>query len=150
MSVVYYNVPRGKTNQTCTYMSRRRRDVILSVVVTYARLTADEIVCSSLAGMHKKSVEAAEKFNDDDDSGPEGETRDQRDKDELRSESIAILRAKAQEHSAKLVHDAPETHADQDSLRRKCDLYKSRFEEPRRNTGLVLGEEINVSEVESP
>ncbi len=47
--------------------------------------------------MHKKSIEAAEKLKDDDMNEPK------RDKDEMRSESIAALRAKAQEHSAKVM-----------------------------------------------
>ena len=50
--------------------------------------------------MHKKSIEAAEKLKAEDDVVDE---RENRDKDEFRSESIASLRAKAQVHSAKVM-----------------------------------------------
>ena len=50
--------------------------------------------------MHKKSIEAAKKMKDDDFPVKEGKGRD---RDELRTESINILRAKAQEHSAKII-----------------------------------------------
>ncbi|KAL5008073.1 hypothetical protein ScPMuIL_013654 [Solemya velum] len=87
-----------------------------------------------LLSMHKKSIEAAEKLKEVDDSDS-SEThmkpdsgKDVRDKEELRSESIATLRAKAQEHSAKIIKDITDTP---DS---NCGLsYKSRFEEPRNN-----------------
>ena len=49
--------------------------------------------------MHKKSVEASKKFNDE----PEDCNSDSSKKDEFRSESIAALRAKAQEHSIKVL-----------------------------------------------
>ena len=60
--------------------------------------------------MHKKSIEAAHKLNEDDEMDeeidPDGSaphvTREKPDKEELRSESIATLRAKALEHSAKM------------------------------------------------
>lgn len=51
--------------------------------------------------MHKKSLEAAHKLQQgemDEDKSPSS-----RDKNEIRSESIASLRAKAQEHSAKMM-----------------------------------------------
>ncbi|XP_055956946.1 visual system homeobox 2-like [Patella vulgata] len=57
-----------------------------------------------LLGMHKKSIEAAQKMNEvDDDSGSSDTDEKQKNKEELKSESIAALRAKAQEHSAKMV-----------------------------------------------
>ena len=70
--------------------------------------------------MHKKSIEAAHKLNEDDDDdksldGLQGDEKDAQssatspgsaapplDKEELRSESIAQLRAKAQSYSAKM------------------------------------------------
>ena len=66
-------------------------------------------VPSFLLGMHKKSIEAAHKLNEDD--GPMTSPSDvtkpgsasSRDKNEIRSESIATLRAKAQEHNAKML-----------------------------------------------
>lgn len=48
--------------------------------------------------MHKKSVEASHKLTEDDD-----DISDSSKKDEFRSESIASLRAKAQEHSIKVL-----------------------------------------------
>ncbi|XP_074662665.1 visual system homeobox 2-like [Tubulanus polymorphus] len=59
-----------------------------------------------LLSMHKKSQEAAEKMNAHDLSvSDESLTADknERDKNELKSESIAALRAKAQEYSAKVL-----------------------------------------------
>ena len=58
--------------------------------------------------MHKKSIEASEKLSCVEDitcSGIKGEHSElsSRQKDELRSESIATLRAKAQQHSAKVL-----------------------------------------------
>ena len=50
--------------------------------------------------MHKKSLEAAHKLTEDDDQQSTGNSRD---RNEIRSESIATLRAKAQEHSAKVM-----------------------------------------------
>lgn len=56
--------------------------------------------------MHKKSIEASKKMNEEDsdlfgpEAGPEGKHRV---KEERKSESIAALRAKAQEHSAKVM-----------------------------------------------
>ncbi|GAB1609871.1 visual system homeobox 2-like [Argonauta hians] len=65
-----------------------------------------------LLSMHKKSLEAAEKLKDVDDISDDnknessnGSSQPTRDKEELRSESIAVLRAKAQEHSARLKRD---------------------------------------------
>ncbi|CAI9724984.1 visual system homeobox 2-like [Octopus vulgaris] len=65
-----------------------------------------------LLSMHKKSLEAAEKLKDVDDVSDDnknessnGSSQPTRDKEELRSESIAVLRAKAQEHSARLKRD---------------------------------------------
>ncbi|KAL3873125.1 hypothetical protein ACJMK2_036281 [Sinanodonta woodiana] len=52
-----------------------------------------------LLGMHKKSIEAAKKMREEESK----ESLDGRkDKDDIRSESIAALRAKAQQHSAKM------------------------------------------------
>ena len=50
--------------------------------------------------MHQKSIEAAEKLKEEGDSTTDDSSRN---RDELRSESIAALRAKAQEHSAKVM-----------------------------------------------
>ena len=50
--------------------------------------------------MHKKSIEAAETLNSSDDG-----TEENKETDDLKSESIASLRAKAQEHHAKLRED---------------------------------------------
>lgn len=65
-----------------------------------------------LLSMHKKSLEAAEKLKEveeaSDDNKTEGNnpsSQPTKDKEELRSESIAVLRAKAQEHSARLKRD---------------------------------------------
>ncbi|XP_012942674.1 visual system homeobox 2 [Aplysia californica] len=59
-----------------------------------------------LLGMHKKSLEASKKMSEEDDdlsgseAAPEGKGRV---KEERKTESIATLRAKAQEHSAKVL-----------------------------------------------
>ncbi|XP_059161139.1 visual system homeobox 2-like [Physella acuta] len=59
-----------------------------------------------LLGMHKKSLEASKKMSEEDsdlsgnETGPDGKGRV---KEERKSESIATLRAKAQEHSAKVL-----------------------------------------------
>ncbi|KAK0056006.1 visual system homeobox 2 [Biomphalaria pfeifferi] len=59
-----------------------------------------------LLGMHKKSLEASKKMSEEDsdlsgnETGPEGKGRV---KEERKTESIATLRAKAQEHSAKVL-----------------------------------------------
>merc|ERR1719445_1887654 len=79
---------------------------------------SDECVAPWLLGMHRKSMEAAHTlsndilkqgdFPDDEDSRSSEETdlTEQKpkidEKDEFRSSSIAALRAKAQEHSAKM------------------------------------------------
>ncbi len=52
--------------------------------------------------MHKKSMEAADTLNDDDEDEHKP-SLDPKEKDELRTESIASLRAKAQRHSAKVL-----------------------------------------------
>lgn len=74
------------------------------------------------AGMHKKSVEAADVLKDDEnDDSNEGEPAAEKTKDadenpahreEMRSNSIASLRQKAQEHAAKLTGQA-DYHGDQ-------------------------------------
>lgn len=58
-----------------------------------------------LLSMHKKSLEAAEKMKEVEDNDKEPETANvpHRDKEERLSESIASLRAKAIEHSAKVL-----------------------------------------------
>ena len=58
--------------------------------------------------MHKKSIEASQKMNEDpDDEDINTDSNDAcKHKDELKSESIAALRAKAQEHSARLLQAA--------------------------------------------
>ncbi|CAH1792881.1 unnamed protein product [Owenia fusiformis] len=73
-----------------------------------------------LLSMHKKSIEAAEKLNLNGEQTEPAEREEKaghalKDKDELRSESIAALRAKAMEHSAKIretteVLCSPEIH----------------------------------------
>lgn len=73
--------------------------------------------------MHRKSLEAAEQLKDDttcsqtsdkeDDEGKKSSGADSgADPDELRNNSIACLRAKAQEHSAKILRQAepPDTN----------------------------------------
>ncbi|CAL1527509.1 unnamed protein product [Lymnaea stagnalis] len=72
-----------------------------------------------LLGMHKKSLEASKKMSEEDsdlsgnETGPEGKGRV---KEERKSESIATLRAKAQEHSAKVLqalhNDDDRSHCD--------------------------------------
>lgn len=52
--------------------------------------------------MHKKSIEASKKMREEEGSVDESDTNN-RVKEEIRSESIAALRAKAQQHSAKLL-----------------------------------------------
>lgn len=52
--------------------------------------------------MHKKSIEASKKIREEE--GKINHTDPQnKEKDEFRSESIAALRAKAQEHSARML-----------------------------------------------
>ncbi|XP_078001245.1 LOW QUALITY PROTEIN: visual system homeobox 2-like [Glandiceps talaboti] len=89
-----------------------------------------------LLGMHKKSMEAAQKLreqeedsklreqeedsNDNGDLDSENSVSVDRDPEELRSNSIAILRAKAQEHSVKILQEGRNvTH---DSERRNMNL----------------------------
>lgn len=55
-----------------------------------------------LLGMHKKSIEASKKMREEEGS-VDGSDVNNRVKEEIRSESIAALRAKAQQHSAKLM-----------------------------------------------
>jgi homeobox protein 2 len=72
------------------------------------------LICNDLflVGMHKKSMEAAEKmkspdFDDQDSCKGIDECNDSKDtskaKEDFKSESIAVLRAKAQEHNAKVL-----------------------------------------------
>ena len=53
-------------------------------------------------GMHKKSIEASEKLTDSEDGNSGGNPLTKKEKDEIRTESINTLRAKAQQHSAKM------------------------------------------------
>lgn len=54
------------------------------------------------SGMHKKSLEASKKMSEEgEDDSSDGKTT--RGRDEFKSESIASLRAKAQEHSARVL-----------------------------------------------
>ena len=50
--------------------------------------------------MHKKSIEAAKKMKEEETTDSNENKRDQED---IRSESIAALRAKAQQHSVKML-----------------------------------------------
>ena len=84
--------------------------------------------------MHKKSIEAAEKLKDDDRES-DTSSPDIRDKEERRSESIATLRAKAHEHSAKYISDEPDRENSDNICYMKhpeIESYQSRFEEPRK------------------
>ncbi|XP_060075473.1 visual system homeobox 2-like [Ylistrum balloti] len=100
-----------------------------------------------LTGMHKKSIEAAAKLQEEDEDPVEKDTMDVRDRDreEIRSESIASLRAKAQEHSAKFIHENQERPDSCSNSPSPSDNYKSRFEEPRiDNENSHSQEEIDV------
>lgn len=50
--------------------------------------------------MHKKSIEAAKKMKEEETSDS---NENKRDREDIRSESIAVLRAKAQQHSVKML-----------------------------------------------
>ncbi|KAK7483557.1 hypothetical protein BaRGS_00025231, partial [Batillaria attramentaria] len=59
-----------------------------------------------LLGMHKKSLEASKKMSEEDETSGIGDCSDgktTRGREEFKSESIASLRAKAQEHSARVL-----------------------------------------------
>ncbi|PVD26305.1 hypothetical protein C0Q70_13976 [Pomacea canaliculata] len=57
-----------------------------------------------LLGMHKKSIEASKKMSEEEGSLSEsGDAKLPRGREEFKSESIAALRAKAQEHSARVL-----------------------------------------------
>ena len=112
--------------------------------------------------MHKKSVEASESLKGDDsmydgehsDTGDEhttcltANTNNTRDKQDLRSESIAVLRAKALEHNARIIHPDSRSHNLHDShvtsmrheeLVNKDNInYKSKFEEPGSEVELTV------------
>ena len=94
-------------------------------------------------GMHKKSLEAAKTFTDvDEQSSDDGKST--KDRDEIRSESIAALRAKAMEHSAKITYEHSEFD-DKKSDNEQIDNYSSRFEEPGKDSlGESSQEEIDV------
>ena len=53
-----------------------------------------------ILGMHKKSIEAAKKMKEEESSDS---NENKRDRENIRSESIAVLRAKAQQHSVKIL-----------------------------------------------
>jgi len=94
-------------------------------------------------------MEAATKLKEtDDEDDSDKEAMDVRDKAEFRSESIAALRAKAQEHSAKFsVHDNREiTENNNETLIKSnnMDTYKSRFEEPQTDDNSKSHDEIDV------
>lgn len=55
-----------------------------------------------ISGMHKKSIEAAKKMQEEDGILTDSET-DGKDRCDRKSDSIAALRAKAQEHNAKMI-----------------------------------------------
>ena len=61
--------------------------------------------------MHKKSIEAQEKLQADPDTNP--------DRDDMRTESIAALRAKAHAHNAKIMEVVGgQAHNEADDIRR--------------------------------
>lgn len=90
--------------------------------------------------MHKKSIEAAEKFNSVDDVRSDTSSPDLRIRDERRSESIATLRARAQEHNAKIGSDLCDK-SDSDSDDGNSIPYHSRFEEPVSESEKTMGSE---------
>ena len=53
--------------------------------------------------MHKKSLEASQKMNEEEANESTGDGKTTRDRDEFKTESIASLRAKAQEHNARVL-----------------------------------------------
>lgn len=57
------------------------------------------VVFVFLTGMHKKSIEAASKMKEEEEDGEK--KRDEND--DVKSESIASLRARAQQHSSKMM-----------------------------------------------
>ena len=61
------------------------------------------LVLFIIIGMHKKSIEASHKLQEEEDVEKDNKNMQPRDRDEIRSESIATLRAKAQQHSAKVL-----------------------------------------------
>jgi hypothetical protein len=95
--------------------------------------------------MHKKSIEAAKTFTDvDEQSSDDGKST--KDREEIRSESIAALRAKAMEHSAKMKCDHSEIDDTKSVTENEhVDTYQSRFEEPgKESLGESSQEEIDV------
>ncbi|KAK3092389.1 hypothetical protein FSP39_002227 [Pinctada imbricata] len=105
---------------------------------------------STSTGMHKKSLEAAEKLKDvkEDDGASDTSSPDSKNKEDRRSESIATLRAKAQEHSAKYVsEDSDRDNSENTSYMTHSVMnsYHSRFEEPRKEDEYSQSqEEIDV------
>lgn len=98
--------------------------------------------------MHKKSIEAAEQLKEEaDDSVDDAESPPPND-DVRRTESIAALRAKALEHSARLNSDIPETDDKGHALSNmnESDSYLSRFELPKKHndTSSEEAEEIDI------
>lgn len=100
--------------------------------------------------MHKKSLEAAEKLKDvkEDDGSSDISSPDVKNKEERRSESIATLRAKAQEHSAKYVSEETDRDNSESTSYMKHSVvnsYHSRFEEPGKEDDYCQNhEEIDV------
>ncbi|XP_067681837.1 visual system homeobox 2-like [Haliotis asinina] len=73
-------------------------------IVDSAEDGIDKSCAPWLLGMHKKSLEAAQKMKEaEDETTMDSSDGKPKDKDELKSESIAALRAKAQEHSARML-----------------------------------------------
>lgn len=95
-----------------------------------------------LLSMHKKSIEAAEKFKSVDETRSDTSSPDMRNRDERRSESIATLRARAQEHNAKFGSELCDK-SDTESEDGNSSSYNSRFEDPESDKTLG-NEEIEV------
>ncbi|KAL4238605.1 Visual system homeobox 2 [Mactra antiquata] len=111
------------------------------------------VIACVFAGMHKKSIEAQTTLEDGDgNKKPTDASQDEqgngfRLQKDVRSESIAALRAKALEHSAKITQSE---YNDDDSSGRRGALpcvddtvtkdhskYKSMFEEPTQENDIV-------------
>ncbi|KAL5008074.1 hypothetical protein ScPMuIL_013655 [Solemya velum] len=71
-------------------------------IVKSANRGIDQSSAPWLLGMHKKSIEAAKKMQEEDGILTDSET-DGKDRCDRKSDSIAALRAKAQEHNAKMI-----------------------------------------------
>ncbi|XP_074645043.1 visual system homeobox 2-like [Tubulanus polymorphus] len=96
------------------YGAMVRHSLPLPETILKAASSDEEKDCAPwLLGMHRKSLEASEKLKEvDGDSSSESPVKE---KGDFKSESIAILRAKAQEHSAKVqeaLHHGGPSHKD--------------------------------------